>query len=576
MVSDTEVAARGEEQGRGSEEQRKQPKRGKSKGPSMDALESRMVGLEEAISGMQTTLGDAVDHLDGLETDYGEITQATKSTIRETQKGFKEDVCFLTQEFRNFRTFVEHELRALRTEVEEVRTEWASYKSNPTVAYGATSSTSTLSAIQVPKPVTYNGTRNAMEVENFLFGLEQYFEAKGARDDATKIANAPTFLRDAAQLWWRCKHGDSGKGINPIHTWEDFKKELKRQFCPTNAEKEARGHLRRLKQKGSIRDYIKEFTTLSLEIEDMSEKDSLFYFMDGLKDWARVELERRNVQDLDTAIAEAESLTDYSTQSREKKTNQGKSGGDKFGQRNQGRKEEGQRKPSSTDKRNKPSGGKSEAPKPKSPCFICDGPHWVRDCPKPKTLSAMMSQHEESQDGGYKAGMGSLRQLGALKSNNDPSTSTKKGLMFVNASINGKAVRAMLDTGATHNFVSIDEAKKLGLKATNGGGTIKAVNSPAKPIAGIAKAVLVSLGTRSGKLDFSVVPMDDFQVVLGMEFFDQVHAFPFPVGNSLSILDGSKTCMVSAERMAKVESKALSALQFKRGLKKDPSFLATL
>ncbi|TXG73104.1 hypothetical protein EZV62_001683 [Acer yangbiense] len=547
MVSDTKVATRGEEQGRGREEQRTQPKRGKSKGPSMDALESRMVGLEEAISGMQTTLGDAVDRLDGLEMDYGEITQATKSTIRESQKGFKEDVFFLTQEFQKLSHFRGTRVKGF--------------------AYGSGG---------MPKPATYNGTRNAMEVENFLFGLEQYFEAKGARDDATKIANAPIFLHDAAQLWWRRKHGDSGKGINPIHTWEDFKKELKRQFCPTNAEKEARGRLHRLKQMGSMRDYIKEFTTLSLEIEDMSEKDSLFYFMDGLKDWARVELERRNVQDLDTAIAEAESLTDYSTQSKEKKSNQGKSGGDKSGQRSQGRKEEGQRKPSNTDKRNKPSGGKSNAPKPKSPCFICDGPHWVRDCPKRKTLSAMMSQHEENQEGGYEAGMGSLRQLGALKGNNAPSTSTKKGLMFVNASINGKAVRAMLDTGATHNFVSLDKAKKLGLKATNGGGTIKAVNSPAKPIAGIAKAVPVCLGTWSGKLDFSVVPMDDFQVVLGMEFFDQVHAFPFPAGNSLNILNRSKTCMVPAERMAKVESKALSALQFKRGLKKDPRFLATI
>ena len=282
------------------------------------------------------------------------------------------------------------------------------------------------------------------------------------------------------------------------------------------------------------------------------------------------------MQDLDTVIFDAYALTDYSTQSKEKKTNQGKSGGDKSGQRSQGRKEEGQRKPSNTDKRNKPSGGKSETPKPKTPCFICDGPHWVRDCPKRKTLNALMSQHEEGQSEEYEAGMGSLRRLGALKSINAPPTSTKKGLMFVSASINGKAVRAMLDTGATHNFVSIQEAKKLGLKATNGGGTIKAVNSPAKPIAGIAKAVPVCLGTWNGKLDFSIVPMDDFQVVLGMEFFDQVHAFPFPAGNSLSILDGSKTCMVPAERMAKVESKALSALQFKRGLKKDPSFLATL
>ncbi|TXG70108.1 hypothetical protein EZV62_005043 [Acer yangbiense] len=127
-------------------------------------------------------------------------------------------------------------------------------------------------------PSTYNGTRNAIEVMNFLFSLEQYFEAKGARDDATKIANAPTFLRDAAQLWWRRKHGDMGKGINPIHTWEEFKKELKRQFCPINAKKEARGRLCRLKQTGSIRDYVKEFTTLTLEIEDMSEKDSLLLY----------------------------------------------------------------------------------------------------------------------------------------------------------------------------------------------------------------------------------------------------------------------------------------------------------
>ncbi|KAK0597588.1 hypothetical protein LWI29_026747 [Acer saccharum] len=144
MVFDTEVATRVEEQKRGREEQRTHTRRGK------------------------------------LETDYGEITKAANSTIRKFQKGFKEDVCFLTQEFRNLRTFVEHELQAVHAEVDDVCTEWDSYKSSPTVGFGATSSTSTLSAIQVPKPATYNGTRNAIEVKNFLFGLEQYFEAKGA------------------------------------------------------------------------------------------------------------------------------------------------------------------------------------------------------------------------------------------------------------------------------------------------------------------------------------------------------------------------------------------------------------
>ena len=60
----------------------------------------------------------------------------------------------------------------------------------------------------------------------------------------------------------------------------------------------------------------------------MSDKDSLFYFQDGLKDWAKTELDRRGVQTLDDAITVAESLTEYSTQSKDKKANQGKGGGE--------------------------------------------------------------------------------------------------------------------------------------------------------------------------------------------------------------------------------------------------------
>ena len=110
--------------------------------------------------------------------------------------------------------------------------------------------------------------------------------------------------------------------------------------------------------------------------------------------------------------------------------------------------------------------------------------------------------------------MGSLQPLGAL--NCQQPTFTKKGLMYVSAKINGQSVRALLDTGVTHNFVSVDEAKRLGLKATQEEGTMKAVNSLAKPITGIAQGVHIILGTWSGKFDFSIVPMDDFKMVIGM------------------------------------------------------------
>ena len=172
-----------------------------------------------------------------------------------------------------------------------------------------------------------------------------------------------------------------------------------------------------------------------------------------------------------------------------------------------------------------------------------------------------------------KLSMGSLQRLGAL--NRQQPTLVKKGLMYVSAKINGQSVRALLDMRATHNFVSVDEAKHLGLKATKKGGTIKAVNSPAKPIVGIAQGVHIMLRIWSGKLDLSIVHMDDFKMVLGIEFFDQVHAFPLPAINSLSILDGSKACMVPTER-GKSEEKTLSAMQFKRDFKKDSKFLVSI
>ena len=69
--------------------------------------------------------------------------------------------------------------------------------------------------------------------------------------------------------------------------------------------------MRRLKHTGSIRDYVKEFSSLMLEIPNMTQEELLFNFMDNLQGWAEQELRRRGVQDLATAMAIAESLADY-------------------------------------------------------------------------------------------------------------------------------------------------------------------------------------------------------------------------------------------------------------------------
>ncbi|KAL0411108.1 UNVERIFIED_CONTAM: hypothetical protein Slati_3700500 [Sesamum latifolium] len=99
-----------------------------------------------------------------------------------------------------------------------------------------------------------------------------------------------------------------------------------------------------------------------------------------------------------------------------------------------------------------------------------------------------------------------------------PRNPRKKGLMFVDVKIHGKPIRAMIDTGATHNYLASAEVERLGLVLEKGVGRVKAINSAAQPIAGVAKSVLIKVGPFEGKTNLSVVVMDDFKLILGLEF----------------------------------------------------------
>ena len=147
------------------------------------------------------------------------------------------------------------------------------------------------------------------------------------------------------------------------------------------------------------------------------------------------------------------------------------------------------------------------------------------DCPKRANLAALVQREEEKQP--EETRLHSLRLLNAIKAKVDE---RPRGAMFVETTISGKTFKALLDTGASHLLVSSDVASKLGLKISKGGGTIKVVNSTPTPIDGVAHKVEVSIGEWHGQENLTVVTMDDFDVVLGLEFLDKVKAVlvPYP------------------------------------------------
>ena len=49
---------------------------------------------------------------------------------------------------------------------------------------------------------------------------------------------------------------------------------------------------------------------------------------------------------------------------------------------------------------------------PKLKCFLCDGPHLTRECPKRKALSTLIEKSEKKMED---ARLGSIQMIGALQ-----------------------------------------------------------------------------------------------------------------------------------------------------------------
>jgi hypothetical protein len=343
--------------------------------------------------------------------------------------------------------------------------------------------------------------------------------AKVGRHLAVELAQS--YLKSYAATWWRTMRQKEGK--NHGYTWEFFKEHVKIEFVPRNFDYISKRKLCDLVNaiNENLKLYVRAYSELMLEIWHMHELDHVCQFVMGLPTWAKQKLEENWPSSLFESITKVEGFSDVRRNEKFgfKKDN-------KFLHKKPKHDGEWNRKQRSPTKDKpkqfqgtgfKPKGNfvKKGAPfkrsqpkgdigvKPKGTCFnYNEMGHYSKDYPKSKV-----------GNGGSKI-MAFNANLAQAKCNR---------LIFLKGKIAKRDVLCLLDTGASHNFITRKGVERMKLHLEEFKAPIKVhfANGVPHPITSQAKEVPLQLGNWRRKVNLLVFALGGMDCVLGMEFITQ-------------------------------------------------------
>ncbi|KAL4196929.1 hypothetical protein AMTRI_Chr04g185550 [Amborella trichopoda] len=112
-------------------------------------------------------------------------------------------------------------------------------------------------------------------------------------------------------------------------------------------------------------------------------------------------------------------------------------------------------------------------------------------------------------------------------------------------------MRAMVETGVTHNLLSDREAAPLSLTLAGDTSKMKVVNLVAKSVVGIIKDVLAKVGNLNGQISLMAMPLDEFKVILQLDFLMLAKESVVPHLGVVAIMDKQCPSMVHVACMEK-------------------------
>ncbi|GKA98700.1 hypothetical protein Tco_0826637, partial [Tanacetum coccineum] len=193
------------DENRGQDDLHQNPKK---RGTSKDVVAS----LDQRVAGVETYMAKLKNHvkgLEGLESDFTSIREDFRVALNALSGDLKREIHDLRDSFMGEITKIREdfgdEVSTLHQVIEALQADMALCKRSLASGGGNTNHGP---KIDVPKPSSFVEKHEAMAVEDFLWGMEQYLEGVNVVDVASMIKMETRYLKDTAALWWRRRYGD--------------------------------------------------------------------------------------------------------------------------------------------------------------------------------------------------------------------------------------------------------------------------------------------------------------------------------------------------------------------------------
>ncbi|XP_031101792.1 uncharacterized protein LOC116005690 [Ipomoea triloba] len=168
-----------------------------------------------------------------------------------------------------------------------------------------------LSSLRMEMP-TFNGDDEPEVFLNWVDEVEDIFGFHNFGEEK-KFKTAIASLKDFAKLWWkqlsRRRLEDQDE---PIETWGELKREMRRKFVPSNFYRDMRRKLQELKQGSkSVREFYKEMERLKTRANIQEDDETtIARILEGFNRDIRRELRNQEFDDVDKLVRVASKVED--------------------------------------------------------------------------------------------------------------------------------------------------------------------------------------------------------------------------------------------------------------------------